>query len=60
MLHVQGDYCQYEDIECSLAVRSIGLKSLCIDLQVPFDSHANIIPNVNGRIMANDENAIPG
>lgn len=59
LLYMQGDI-QHEDIECSLAVRSIGLKILCIDSHIPFDRNVNIIPNVRGRIVTEEGQVIPG
>ncbi|XP_048757810.1 NADPH:adrenodoxin oxidoreductase, mitochondrial-like isoform X2 [Ostrea edulis] len=40
-----------EDIECGLVFRSIGYKSVPIDLGLPFDERKGIIPNNKGRVL---------
>lgn len=42
---------EYEDIECGLALKSIGYKSVPID-GLPFDHYKGIVPNVRGRVLS--------
>ena len=51
---------QYEDIDCSLVLRSIGYKSHQIDPDVPFDWRRGLIPNSEGRVLDTSGNQIPG
>lgn len=39
-----------EDIECGLALRSIGYKGLPADPDIPFDNKSGVIQNKDGRV----------
>uniref|UniRef100_M4BMB9 NADPH:adrenodoxin oxidoreductase, mitochondrial n=1 Tax=Hyaloperonospora arabidopsidis (strain Emoy2) TaxID=559515 RepID=M4BMB9_HYAAE len=42
----------YEDIPCSLVLRSIGYKSLPIEAGIPFDTRRHVISNERGRVVS--------
>ncbi|KAF9361907.1 NADPH-adrenodoxin reductase [Mortierella sp. NVP85] len=48
-----------ETLECGLAFRSIGYKSVGIQ-GIPFDNRQGIVPNVDGRVIDADRNVVPG
>ncbi|XP_033630929.1 NADPH:adrenodoxin oxidoreductase, mitochondrial-like [Asterias rubens] len=39
-----------EDISCSMVLRSVGYKSLCLDSEVPFDEQRGVIKHIDGRV----------
>jgi NADPH-dependent glutamate synthase beta subunit-like oxidoreductase len=39
-----------EDVECGLALRSIGYKGLPADSDIPFDNRSGVIKNKDGRV----------
>ena len=51
---------QYEDIDCSLVLSSIGYKSHQIDPDIPFDQRRGLIPNNEGRVLDMSGNQILG
>ena len=51
---------KYEEIRCSLVLRSIGYKSLPIDPDLPFDTSKGLIPNSRGRVVNSSGMPIPG
>ena len=42
----------YQDIPCSLVLRSIGYKSLPIEPEVPFDTRRHVVLNDRGRVVS--------
>ncbi|KAG0370103.1 ferredoxin reductase precursor [Gamsiella multidivaricata] len=50
---------QKETLECGLAFRSIGYKSVGIQ-GIPFDERRGIVPNMDGKVMDADRNMVPG
>lgn len=42
---------QYEDLECGLAFKSIGYKSVPVD-GLPFDTQRGVVPNSRGRVLS--------
>ncbi|XP_075167016.1 NADPH:adrenodoxin oxidoreductase, mitochondrial [Haematobia irritans] len=46
-----------ESLPADLVLRSIGYKSSCADTDICFDSKKGLIPNVNGRVMKNTDDA---
>ncbi|XP_051143679.1 NADPH:adrenodoxin oxidoreductase, mitochondrial [Andrographis paniculata] len=46
---------EYEDLNCGLALKSIGYKSIGVD-GLPFDNRKGIVPNEGGRVLADPEN----
>ncbi|KAG0303744.1 NADPH-adrenodoxin reductase [Dissophora globulifera] len=48
-----------ESLECGLAFRSIGYKSVGIQ-GVPFDERKGIVPNIDGKVVDADQNLVPG
>ena len=42
---------QFEEINCSLVIRSIGYRSIRVDEGIPFDARMGFIPNKNGRVV---------
>ncbi|KAF9423481.1 hypothetical protein BGZ94_008266 [Podila epigama] len=48
-----------DELECGLAFRSIGYKSVGIQ-GVPFDARKGIVPNKDGKIIDKDSNVVPG
>ncbi|KAG0328982.1 NADPH-adrenodoxin reductase [Dissophora globulifera] len=48
-----------ESLECGLAFRSIGYKSVGIH-GVPFDERKGVVPNIDGKVMDADQNLVPG
>ena len=51
---------EFETVDCSLMLRSIGYKSLPIDLGIPFDQKAGIVPNVGGRVVDREGHVVKG
>ena len=49
-----------DTIECGIAFRSIGYKSVPILQGVPFDKVKHVIPNVRGRVVYSDGRAFTG
>ncbi|KAL4136704.1 hypothetical protein PRIC2_000233 [Phytophthora ramorum] len=43
---------EFEDIPCNLVLRSIGYKSLPIEVNVPFDDRRHVVSNEQGRVVA--------
>ncbi|RLN67476.1 hypothetical protein BBP00_00001584 [Phytophthora kernoviae] len=46
---------EFEDIPCSLVLRSIGYKSLPIEADAPFDQRRHVVSNEQGRVVATSE-----
>lgn len=51
---------QYEVVQCSLVICSIGYKSLPIDADVPTEQETGIIPSVRGRVVDSSRKPLPG
>ena len=51
---------QYEQVDCSLVLRSIGYKSRQIDPGLPFDSGRGVVVNNGGRVLDTSGQHIPG
>ncbi|KAG7401202.1 hypothetical protein PHYBOEH_002386 [Phytophthora boehmeriae] len=45
----------FEDIPCSLVLRSIGYKSLPIEADTPFDNRRHVVSNAQGRVVETSE-----
>ncbi|KAL2631261.1 hypothetical protein R1flu_015947 [Riccia fluitans] len=45
---------EFEEINCGLALKSIGYKSLPVE-DLPFDHRKGVVPNVQGRVVATAE-----
>ncbi|KAG0051309.1 hypothetical protein BGZ83_003869 [Gryganskiella cystojenkinii] len=50
---------QQESLDCGLAFRSIGYKSVGI-VGVPFDERKGIVPNMDGKVMDKEQKIVPG
>ncbi|KAF9948468.1 NADPH-adrenodoxin reductase [Mortierella alpina] len=48
-----------ESLDCGLAFRSIGYKSVGIQ-GVPFDERKGIVPNMDGKVLDAEQNIVPG
>ncbi|KAI1321306.1 NADPH-adrenodoxin reductase [Mortierella claussenii] len=48
-----------ETLECGLAFRSIGYKSVGVK-GIPFDERKGIVPNVDGKVLDAEQNIVPG
>ncbi|KAF9572198.1 hypothetical protein EC968_010135 [Mortierella alpina] len=48
-----------ESLDCGLAFRSIGYKSVGIQ-GVPFDERKGIVPNMDGKVLDAEQNVVPG
>ncbi|KAF9948555.1 hypothetical protein BGZ70_002173 [Mortierella alpina] len=48
-----------ESLECGLAFRSIGYKSVGIQ-GVPFDERKGVVPNMDGKVLDAEQNIVPG
>lgn len=51
---------QYEQVDCSLVLRSIGYKSRQIDPDLPFNESRGVIVNSGGRVLDSNGQHIPG
>ncbi|KAF9284542.1 hypothetical protein BGZ68_004609 [Mortierella alpina] len=48
-----------ESLDCGLAFRSIGYKSVGIQ-GVPFDERKGVVPNMDGKVLDAEQNIVPG
>ncbi|KAK3847040.1 MAG: hypothetical protein J3R72DRAFT_379664 [Linnemannia gamsii] len=48
-----------ETLECGLAFRSIGYKSVGIQ-GIPFDGRKGVVPNMDGKVVDAEQNIVPG
>ena len=51
---------QYEQVDCSLVLRSIGYRSRQIDPGLPFDDNRGVVVNNGGRVLDSNGEHIPG
>ncbi|CAI8055103.1 NADPH:adrenodoxin oxidoreductase, mitochondrial [Geodia barretti] len=51
---------EFEDMECDLAIRSIGYKTVRVGRDVPCDPVTGIVPNVAGRVLDRNKSYIRG
>ncbi|MGO3326632.1 FAD-dependent oxidoreductase, partial [Gordonia sp. (in: high G+C Gram-positive bacteria)] len=47
------------DIDAGLVIRSIGYRGVAVD-GLPFDDDAGVVPNVDGRVVGDDGEPVPG
>ena len=51
---------QYEPVNCSLVLTSIGYRSRQIDTGLPFDDNRGVVVNNGGRVLGSNGEHIPG